>query len=547
MVLISVQGTGAVEFNEYSITAYYHMRRLIPNSPSFAVIDEGTMAYFMYKSYCEDCTIFLSAAPFAIDSDIDMYLNIGADKDLPTTDSYDIKRDEWFTEHIELDTQNEFFKKKNIDTMQNTILIGIYAKENSIIYIDAEESKSRMKTLSHGKGFHVEQPANDQKFFQYIHKGDSSIKFELTGLHGEVDMRVNCYNPHQLDRPMSAYLPQDQRTSKWDTNSKQSTSIVIENEEEEYCKNGVYLIAITSMEQGAKYTIEAQRGGTFTSKQIKIGVPIKDQISEEHEKQYMFVLDKKKPFKVTASIYAGKISFSIGEEKDFTRPLFESEDDHIEISKSDVQKFKTGQNIYIRVRGEFDHSEFILVATHDDSYSIIPDSFTQTFSIDPLDEDGLRLMYYPPNVDHELKIQVNSFTDAVYFHVERKKEYLYQIKSDKLAFPKPDMNKLAPWFTKNWDSHARHYSETVQMKSNRTDDYVILFLISPQILDKDLLRKEKKDKVKVTVNINSHQMIVLTANVAQEVSLSPQVGDYAYFKFFANGRKDIEINLIPCM
>ncbi|CAI2385317.1 unnamed protein product [Moneuplotes crassus] len=545
MVVISVEGKGSVQFNEYSITAYNHLRRLIPNSPTYAVINKGQMGYFTYKSYCEDCTIFLSAATFAIDSDIDMYLNIGSDKDLPTPDSYDIKRDEWFTEHIELDSQSEYFKKKGIETMQNTILIGIYAKEDSIVYVDAEESKGKVKSLTHGKGVLIDQKGNELRMFQYIHKGDDSLKFELTGLHGEVVMRVNCYDPHQLDSPMNAYIPTDDKTSKWRVNSMEKTAITIENEDENYCKNGVYLATVNSNPQGAKYTIEVQKGETFITKTLKIGVPVKDQIAFDHEKQYMFVLDKKKPFRITSSIYAGKISFMIGDKKDFKSPIMTSKDGQIVVDDVDIGYFKARENIYVRVKGDFDHSEFILVATHDDSYSIIADGYTQTYTIDMDNKDGLKLMYYPPNIDHELKIQVNGFTDSAFFYVGYKKEYLRDIRRDHLSFPNQDLSKVSDWLKKNWNPSERTYVKQETIKSDHDNPHVILLVIIPENVDKENLKDH--DSVQVSVNINSHKMNILAANIPQEVTLSTEIDDYSYFKFFVNGRKDIEINLTPCM
>lgn len=236
MVIISVEGIGegqdsgkeAVEkekTNEFVITAYYHIRKLIPNAASFTEMEADTMAYFTYRSFCDECTIFLSAVPFSIEADIDMYLNIGAQKDLPTNQSYDIMRDEWFTEHIELDTNHEFYKAANIKDMQ-VIIIGIYARQSTLVDVYVEESKGKIQTLTLGKGIQMSQK-EETKLFRYAHKGDSSIKFELVGLHGVLKIKANCYDPIRLEKSMNSYLPNDDNTPSWQMNTEEGVHALI--------------------------------------------------------------------------------------------------------------------------------------------------------------------------------------------------------------------------------------------------------------------------------------------------------------------------------
>lgn len=544
MVLISVEGDGAVQYNEYTLIAYTRIPKIIPKAPSVAVVEEGSMAYFTYKSYCDDCTIFISASAYSIDADIDMYLNIGGDKDLPTKDQHDIRLNEWFSEHIELSLDHPYMEDHKIKSMQETIIIGVYAKETTTISVEVEESKSKLKRLYHGKGVFIEQNENMQKFFEYEHKGDHDIKFEITGIRGEVDMRVNCYTPHGEDSPKNAFIPIDQKTSKWETNSLQRCNIIIESEDNLYCENGVYLVSVTSKAKGAKYTLEVQRGDTFTTKQIKIGVPIKDQIKEAHEKQYMFVLDKQKPFRVSASVLIGDIEYSIGTTKDYRKPIESSDEGDLIIDEDDAQKFEAGENVYIRVKGRFEVSEFILIVTHDDSYSIIPDSYPQEYTMDPSDNRGIHLMYYPPSTQHELKIQINGYSDGVGFILYTRKEYIYQIKRDRLEFPENNEHDIKKG-AHIWERDNRHSVLIVDMESDRIDEYVILLTIKPQIFDPELM--ENEDKVKLVVNVNSHPMNILTPNIAYEENISNQLSDFSFFKFFAKGNKDLDVILIPCV
>jgi hypothetical protein len=191
MALISVEGDGAVQYNDFTLVAYTGIPRLTSNAAVVGQVDEGSIIYYTYKSSCVDCTLIISASPYSIDADIDIYINFGHKKELPTKDSYDIKADSWFSEHIELDLQHDYMKKMKIKSMDEVIIIGIYAKSSTTVSVQVEETSSAMKRLSHGKGVLVKQDASTQKFFQYKHNGDSNLKFQLTGLVGNVNMRIN--------------------------------------------------------------------------------------------------------------------------------------------------------------------------------------------------------------------------------------------------------------------------------------------------------------------------------------------------------------------
>jgi hypothetical protein len=304
------------------------------------------------------------------------------------------------------------------------------------------------------------------------------------------------------------------------------------------------LIGIESTESRAKYTIEVQRIDIFTTKQLKIGVPIKDQIEEEHQKQYMFVLDKKKTFRVSVSVYLGKVDFSLGKTKDFSRPVLTSEDGDLEVSEYDLKHFEEGENIYLRVRGNFDHSEYIVLVTHHDSFSIIPDSYTQEFSISPYDTDGIQLMYYPPSREHQLKIQINGYHDGVQFSLNTKKQFIYQIKADELQFPQNSEYDLKP-DGHTWERDNRHSIQIIDMKPERDDDYVILMTIKPEVFQEEAL--SSKEKVKIAVNVNAHTMNILSPNIPYEENIAPELKNYKFYKFFATGQRELDLILTPCV
>lgn len=319
---------------------------------------------------------------------------------------------------------------------------------------------------------------------------------------------------------------------------------MISNEDDMFCIDGTYLVGIESQESHAKYTIEVQRVDVFTTKQLKIGVPIKDQIDEDHQKQYMFVLDQKKTFRVSVSVYLGKVDFSLGKTKDFKKPVLTSEDGDLVVDDYDLKHFEEGENIYLRVRGNYDQSEYIVLVTHHDSYSIVPDSYTQEFSISPYDTKGIQLMYYPPSREHQLKIQINGYSDGVQFNLNTRKEYIYQIQTDDLQFPQNSEHNIKPG-ADYWERDNRHSIQTVDMKPERDDDYVILMTIKPQVFQEDAL--DSKHKVKFAINVNAHTINLLSANIPFEENLAPDLKNFKLYKFFATGQKELDLILIPCV
>lgn len=237
MALIAVRGMEPVEYNEFTLIAYTHIPALVVNTPMVGKIEEDSMIYYRYRSSCEDCTIIISASSYSVDTDIDLYINYGWKKELPTKDAHDIKVNNWFSEHIELDLEHPFMTKNKIKSMKEIFIIGVYAKEETTISIEIEESKSRIKQVKDGKSVKIEQEPNDVMYFKYEHKEHTNIKFEVTAFSGSVNMRVNKYSYHENDQPEHKFLPKDDRSAIWSEHSKQNSTIKISTEDDDYCDN----------------------------------------------------------------------------------------------------------------------------------------------------------------------------------------------------------------------------------------------------------------------------------------------------------------------
>lgn len=543
MALVTVEGKGNLEKNHFTLVAYTRIQRLTENTPIVGKVEKNAMIYYTYKSLCEDCTLIISASSFSVDADIDLFINIGHKKDLPTVDSYDVKSTEWFSERIEIDRDNDQVKSKGIKSMKDIFIIGVYAKEDTTISIDVEETTSRIMKLKEGKSVKIEQEPNDMKFFKFEHTSHSNLKFELTSFTGTVEMRINKYSDYQNNDPQHKYLPKDDQTSIWSTHSKQNATINISNEDDlEYCNNCIYLIGIESHSSGAKYLLEVQQVDILSTKQIKLGVPIKDQIAMDDFKQYMFVLDKQKNFRVSVSVYLGKVEYSISADKDFEDVVQKSTNGSIIIEDSDLEDFKEGENVYIRVHGKFEHSEYIVLASHHDSYIIIPDSYTQEITINPYDKEGIDFLYYPPSIRFRLVTQIFSFSGGIEYHVMTKKVYISEITSDNLTFPsKLDHDN----YEFNYDIERRMGAGEHRENPERDDEYVILGTIVPKVVYGDVLTDQKK--VKFTINMNAHEVSLLSPNLPQEFNMYPEPNNYKYFRFFANGNKNLKIVLTPCV
>ena len=381
LMIIGVRGEEAISLIEYTLIAYTRIPRVTSNSPISAKIDRDSYSYFVYRSLWETWSIIISASSYSVDADIDMYINMGYQNSLPTKENYHIKSSNWFSEVVEISLDHEYFTRNKITSMKGIYIIGIYAKEDTTISLEIEDTPLQIKQLRSGKGIQVDQEPNKQRIFKYVHNPHKNLKYELTMLSGSVIMRINRYVEYLDDSPMRKFFPMDDKTSIWKTKSDQNSTIIISTDDKNFCSKCTYLVNIESNLNGAKYVLEVQEEDISTPKLIKMGVPIKDQIERDDYKGYMFVLDRKKRFKISASVYLGKITYSVGTSKDFKSSIAETTSNSLEIEGSKLDDFAAGENVYIKVKGEFDHSEFILQVTHHDSYTIIPDSFTQEFTI----------------------------------------------------------------------------------------------------------------------------------------------------------------------
>lgn len=540
--IITVKGKEAVEFNEFSLVAYTHVPRLVPNIPMVGRIMEKEMMYYTYTSSCEKCSIILSASAYSVDADLDLYINVGYDKELPTPEKHNIKSQEWFNEVIEINTHHKYFKDNNIKTMNKVFIIGVYSKQDTTFSIEIEDTESEVKGIRRGHSVHVDLEPNSMKFYYYKHDEKHGVKFELTMMSGSADMLVNTYKLRDNFEPEHKFLPQNDKTSIWRTNSRESTSIKIPVDHEHFCTNCVYLIGIQSNIGGAKFALEVQEDKIGSTKQVRLGVPIKDSIEKDDQKQYVFVLDRKMKFRINASVYLGHIKYSIGDHENFSKAIKSSHDSFIEIDGKDLNHFEEGQNVYIKVKGEFEHSEFILLVTHHDSYSVIPDSFPQEFTINPFDSTGINLVYYPPSSEFELKMQVNTLSGGIKYDVYLKQVFLKEIVGSTLAFP---TSKDTEFFQKGWNNQKMYFSKNMNVNTETDDEFIYLVTLVPVVIFEDSLTD--REKVKLTVQMNSHSISILSPNIEVEDYIIASGQEYKYYKFFANGQINMDIVLTPCV
>jgi len=543
VALIGVEGKGIEsEYNEFSLVAYTQIPRLMENTPMVTPIKEKAMTYYTYKTYCTDCTIIISAIAYSIDADVDLFINFGHKKNLPTNDDYDIKSQTWFNEHIEIDLNHKYMKDNGVRSMKDTFIIGVYSKEDATVSIEVEETVSRIKKISKGKSVKVDHDPNEIRFFEFEHTGENSLKFELTGVTGAVNMRINKYQVYDNIDPQHKFLPKDENTSIWSTHSKQNATIKISTEDYDFCSNCIYLIGIESHLSGAKYMIEVEEEFVQSTKQIRLGVPIKDQVAHGDYKQYMFVLDKVSKFRVACSVYLGTVEYSVATDKDFDDVVATSNKGDIVIDK-DIDEFERGENVYIRVHGKFDYSEFILIVSHNDSYSIIPDSYTQEFTVNPFDLEGYHFIYYPPSTQFNLFMQVNSLSDGMQYEFFATKKYVKDLKMDLFVFPDQSDDIFKNIYF--WDHNRNYFSGNLVENPERDDEFIYLITIRPKVLNEGSLID--KENVKFTVNLNSHDVNILSPNLQFEDTFAPTIDNWKFYKFYAQGNKDIEIILTPCI
>ena len=541
VAIISIQGLDAVEFNDFYIVAYTSLPKLVPNTPMIGKASEETMMYYTYTSYCDKWDLIVSASAYSIDADLDLYINVGSDKDLPSTDKYDIKSSLWFSEVEHLHLEHKYFKEKKIKSMKQVFLIGVYAKQETTFSIEIEETDD-IKRLKTGRAVEADQNKNDVKVFAYYHKENKSFKFELTMLRGDVEVYIGTYQQFADYKPEHHYLPKDKDDALWSMDSKSNSTIKITEEDENFWYKCVYIVGIKSNKGGAKYILEVQTQNIAVTKYGKIGVPIKDQVKKDETKEYIFVLDRNNKFRINASLYMGKFTYSVSNEKNSEKAIkTSSHDKFIEIDGKDLEKFEEGENIYVRVMGAYDHSEFVVLVTHHESFSILPDSLPQEFAINPYQTDPIKLMYYPPAVQNKIKLQINMYVEGVTCDVYMKGVFIKNITERSLEFP---IERETEYKVGQWDKNRLLLSGEKEVNNERDDEYVYLITLIPKISDHDLA--PKKD-IRMSVSFSAQEVDYLLPNREVEGYLLEKTNQTRYYKFFVNGVTDIDIILTSCV
>ena len=220
----------------------------------------------------------------------------------------------------------------------------------------------------------MNQGENETKHFTFYHKENKDLKFELTMLRGEAKLLINTFKEFSDYKLEHNFLPKVDGDKIYSLDSKSNSTIKITKEDYDFWIRCVYLLAVISNKKGAKYILDVQTEDITVTKYGKIGVPIKDQIKKNEVTQYIFFLNKARKFRINTSLYMGKLSYFVGNKKHFDKSIKSSKDSFIEIDGKDLQKFKVGENIYVKVKGTNDRSEFVLLVTHHNSFSILPDS-----------------------------------------------------------------------------------------------------------------------------------------------------------------------------
>lgn len=128
--MIAVEGgVGTYEKqNEYSVKLYTNMLRLIEWTPQIGRCGENETKHFDFYNTCQNCTLLITAITFSIDRDVDLFVNFGSSKGLPTKDRADFWSETWISETLEISSKDEYFVQNQITSMKGLYLISVYSE-----------------------------------------------------------------------------------------------------------------------------------------------------------------------------------------------------------------------------------------------------------------------------------------------------------------------------------------------------------------------------------------------------------------------------------
>lgn len=76
--------------NMYSIVVHSKIMRLLERSPMSGMIGKGEYKYYYYYNHCHNCSVLITVTEMDSRSDIDLFVNHGKSKSLPSKKEFDI-------------------------------------------------------------------------------------------------------------------------------------------------------------------------------------------------------------------------------------------------------------------------------------------------------------------------------------------------------------------------------------------------------------------------------------------------------------------------
>jgi len=73
----------------------------------------------------------ITAITFSIDWDVDLFVNFGSSKGLPTKDWADFWSETWISETLEISSTHEYFVQNQITSMKGLYLISVYSERGA--------------------------------------------------------------------------------------------------------------------------------------------------------------------------------------------------------------------------------------------------------------------------------------------------------------------------------------------------------------------------------------------------------------------------------
>lgn len=297
---------------EFTITASNGLNLVIEGQTIVDKVDYREFKYYMFSTYCRNCSIFVSLCDLASGNTY-LYANKGLR--FPTLNSFDFTAASPTGEILAIDPTDPFFNK-SVNATQGIYTIGVYGARESTYSLAITTSETPYQELRLGIPTKQEQGEGEVKFFTFVSWKKNTITIRLAVHSGRVVIRANVVTGER-DPNITQKFPIADSMSTWSSSRDGTTNyLVISKDSPQFLDKGVYLIGVEAKD-GSNYDILAEYSNSWDYTYLSLGKPFRAQINATNKIKLAFLVNSFDNFTVKLDVLKGDVkgNVSTGENK----------------------------------------------------------------------------------------------------------------------------------------------------------------------------------------------------------------------------------------